>query len=59
MSHYKEIKNYIHNDLKISKEAIQFIIMDRVDEVVKYEVSKRLNDKQWIENLVKKKLSDK
>lgn len=48
MDNYKEIKNYIHNELKITKEDIQKIIQEEV----KKQISSLLNDSNFVENMI-------
>lgn len=49
MENYKEIKNYIHNELKITKEDIDKIIMDMVRE----EVHKIFKNEQYIQDCIR------
>lgn len=52
MNNYKEIKNVIHNDMKITKDDIKNIIIDTVrDEIIKI-----MNDEQFIESVVRSQL---
>lgn len=48
MNNYKEIKNYIHNELKMSKEDIQKIIQKEI----KDQISALLNDSSFIESMI-------
>lgn len=48
MDHYKEVKNYIHNDLKISKEDIQNLIQDEI----KKQVSELLKDTSFVQSMI-------
>lgn len=48
MDNYKEIKNYIHNDLKISKEDINKIIQV----TVATEIRNLMKDKDFIDKFV-------
>ena len=50
---YKELKNILHNDLKITKAEIHNKIMDAISDIVYKEVDKALHDKAYIEDLVK------
>lgn len=50
---YKDIKNYIHNELGITKECIQQIIVD----TIRIEVNKRFNDEEFIKNEMKRIIS--
>lgn len=45
---YNETKNYIHNELGITKEWIKSIIED----TVKKEIAKYLNDEEKLENMI-------
>lgn len=49
MNNYKEVKNYIHNDLGITKEDINKIIID----TVKDEVAKLLKDESFVSSMMK------
>jgi light-regulated signal transduction histidine kinase (bacteriophytochrome) len=49
---YKEIKNYIHNYLGLTKEEVKNMIWDVVVETVNEEVNKCLNDKARIRTIV-------
>lgn len=53
-NNYKEVKNYIHNDLKISKEDINNIIQI----TVATEIRKLMKDKDFIEGLVANRLKE-
>lgn len=53
-NNYKEVKNYIHNDLKISKEDINNIIQITVST----EIRKLMKDKDFIEGLVANRLKE-
>lgn len=48
MSNYKDIKNYIHNELGITKDLINEIVFD----TVKKEVQKVFNDESKIERII-------
>lgn len=48
----KELLNYIHNDLGISKEEIHDLIMD----TIKKEVSKIVSNQSYIEGLISKEI---
>lgn len=47
---YKDIKNYIHNELGITKEYVQ----DVIKEIVAIEVDKKFNDEEYIKNEVRR-----
>lgn len=48
MSNYLDVKNYIHNDLKLSKEDI----MQVVENTVKVEINKLLKDDSYLSTLI-------
>jgi len=48
-NNYKEFKNYVHNELKISKEEIQSIIKETVND----EINKLIGS-QYFEHLIEK-----
>ena len=49
---YKELKNYIHNYLGLTKEEIKKMVWDTVVETVNKEVNKCLNDKERIKSII-------
>lgn len=51
-NNYRELKNYIHNYLGISREDIKKAIWDLVVELVNEEVNKCLNDKERIRAII-------
>lgn len=53
-NHYKEVKNFIHNEAKITKEFIKEV----VEETVKYEITKILKDETYMNNLVKSQIKE-
>ena len=52
VDNYKELKNYIHNYLGLTKEEIKKMIWDTVVETVNKEVNKCLNDKERIKAII-------
>ena len=52
IDNYKELKNYIHNYLGLTKEEIKKMVWDTVVETVNKEVNKCLNDKERIKAIV-------
>lgn len=52
----REIKNYIHNDLGISKDEIKKLIWDTIKETVQNEVIKCLLDENRLKHLIEKEL---
>lgn len=52
IDNYKELKNYIHNYLGLTKEEIKKMIWDTVVETVNEEVNKCLNDKERIKAII-------
>lgn len=53
-NNYKEVKNYIHNELKISKDDINSIIQI----TVAGEIRKLMKDKDFINGLVANRLKE-
>ena len=51
-NNYKDIKNYIHNYLGLTKEEVKKMIWDAVVDTVNEEVCKCLNDKERIKTIV-------
>lgn len=52
IDNYREIKNYIHNYLGITKTEIKDAIWELVIELVNEEVRKCLNDKERIKSII-------
>ena len=52
IDNYKELKNYIHNYLGLTKEEIKKMVWDIVVETVNEEVNKCLNDKERIKSII-------
>lgn len=52
IDNYKELKNYIHNYLGLTKEEIKKMVWDTVVETVNEEVNKCLNDKERIKSII-------
>lgn len=53
---YKEIKNYIHNYLGLTKEEVRSIVDEVVKDTIQKEVSKYLNDENRLTSLVEKEI---
>lgn len=56
IENYKDIKNYIHNYLGLTKEEVRSIINETVKDTVQKEVSKYLNDENRLTSLVEKEI---
>ena len=52
IDNYKELKNYIHNYLGLTKEEVKKMVWDTVVETVNKEVNKCLNDKERIKAII-------
>jgi len=52
MSTYKDLKNHVHNTLKITKEEIREIVESTVEKVVERRVDVLLRDKLNVQHLV-------
>ena len=52
IDNYKELKNYIHNYLGLTKEEVKKMVWDTVVETVNKEVNKCLNDKERIKSII-------
>ena len=52
IDNYKELKNYIHNYLGLTKEEVKKMIWDTVVETVNKEVNKCLNDRERIKSII-------
>lgn len=48
MKDYKNMKNYIHNDLKITKEDIEILIQKEI----KNQISDLLKDESFVQNMI-------
>lgn len=53
---YKEIKNYIHNDLGYSRKELDEYINKIIEEYVNKRVEKLLNDKNFLEETISKEI---
>lgn len=53
---YKDIKNYIHNYLGLTKEEVRSMVDEVVKDTVQKEVSKYLNDENRLTSLVEKEI---
>lgn len=53
MDNYKEIKNYIHNELKISKDDIQALIQSEI----KKQISALLLDQRFVDSMIRTHIS--
>lgn len=49
---FKDIRNYIHNDLKITKEDIRTLILNEIHTIINREVEKALNDKEYLKRCI-------
>lgn len=52
----KDLRDYIHNYLGISKSAIRDAIIEEIQLLVKEEVSRCIKDEQWLENIIKQEV---
>lgn len=66
MENFNETKNYIHNELGISKEFIRNIILDEINKQINLIVKNTFNDfdvyyliNESIDNCIKSSLSEK
>ena len=49
---FKDIRNYIHNDLNITKEDIRTLILNEIHTIINREVEKALNDKEYLKRCI-------
>lgn len=56
IQNYKGIKNYIHNYLGINKEEVRSMIIEVIQQTIKTEVEKLLNDQNRLEHLIEKEI---
>lgn len=56
IENYKDIKNYIHNYLGLTKEEVRSIIDGVVKDTIQKEVSKYLNNENRLTSLVEKEI---
>lgn len=56
IQNYKDLKNYIHNYLGLTKEEVRDMVKDVVRQHVEAEVKKCLNDEQRLEHLIEKEI---
>lgn len=52
----KDLRNYIHNDLGISKDEIRNMLNDEIKKVISEETTKVLNDKEKISSMIEKEI---
>lgn len=56
IQNYKDLKNYIHNYLGLTKEEVRDMVKEVVQQSVKVEVEKCLNDQNRLEHLIEKEI---
>lgn len=55
-ANFKDIRNYIHNYLGITKDEVRDIVIDEIKKLVNEEITKTLNDKERLESIIEKEL---
>lgn len=53
---FKEIRNYIHNYLGLTKDEVRNIVLDEVKAIVKEEISKLAKDEDFIHSYIEKEI---
>lgn len=56
IENYKDIKNYIHNYLGLTKEEVREMVLEVVKDTVKKEVDKCLNDENRLQHMIEKEI---
>ena len=56
IENYKDIKNYIHNYLGLTKEEIREMVLEVVKNTVEKEVNKCLNDENRLQHMIEKEI---
>lgn len=56
IENYKDIKNYIHNYLGLTKEEIKGMVLEVVKNIVEKEVNKCLNDENRLQHMIEKEI---
>lgn len=56
VENYKDIKNYIHNYLGLTKEEVREMVLEVVKDTVKKEVDKCLNDENRLQHMIEKEI---
>lgn len=56
IENYKDIKNYIHNYLGLTKEEVREMALEVVKNTVKKEVDKCLNDENRLQHMIEKEI---
>lgn len=56
IENYKDIKNYIHNYLGLTKEEVREMVLEVVKNTVKKEVDKCLNDENRLQHMIEKEI---
>lgn len=52
----KDLRNYIHNDLGISKDEIRNMLNEEIKKIISEETTKVLNDKEKISSMIEKEI---
>lgn len=53
---FKDIRNYIHNYLGLTKDEVRNVVLDEIKKIVHEEITKTLNDKERLESMIEKEL---
>lgn len=56
IENYKDIKNYIHNYLGLTKEEVREMVLEVVKDTIKKEVDKCLNDENRLQHMIEKEI---
>ena len=56
IENYKDIKNYIHNYLGLTKEEVRGMVLEVVKNTVEKEVNKYLNDENRLQHMIEKEI---
>lgn len=53
---FKDIRNYIHNYLGLTKDEVRGIILEEIRDIVKEEISKLAKDEDFIHSYIEKEI---
>lgn len=53
---FKDIRNYIHNYLGLTKDEVRGIVLEEIRDIVKEEISKLAKDEDFIHSYIEKEI---
>lgn len=58
IENYRDLKNYIHNYIGLTKEEVKYIFKDILEGTVQEEVKKIMNDEEGLKRIIRKEISN-